>query len=369
MKWKRIRAALRRNKNSSTIFLRIFQKITKWGIIVMASLISLTGLSYYPWFDAIFGSVFAFSIHIDFDVILSIFMIVHVAIGAKFYFVRRKIKNMGVSFSLVGLMISLSIAVLIIDIPPGVGGPEIKIEATPYSFDPNEVVSLRPDLFQAGSFSVFDILVHLNSTGKISLISHFNDSMDTYVIDSINGKTGYWWYYIYYSGGHLEKNMVRMDHYPWKLRAQVFLYLETESYIDTVFSHFSEEVSRYNDNNNSIIIPSVSIVGQSFSLYFINLTVVPYNLRSDTFQEGVVTAMDVIFTLGNLGNITYELRYVVRMGTSSYVHSYFVQKINNDEASGRCGWLYDVSNSFIFLSADERILTSPRSVNFYWGCL
>jgi len=54
---------------------------------------------------------------------------------------------------------------------------------------------------------------------------------------------------------------------------------------------------------------------------------------------------------------------------ASYVHSYFVSKINTDEAVGRCGYLFDVSDSFTWLSADERIITSPESINFYWGCL
>jgi len=247
--------------------------------------------------------------------------------------------------------------------------PEIKIGETIYNFDPNEIDSVRPDLFQNGLFSVFDILVQLNSTGEIILNYHFNVSMDTYVIDSINGDTGYWWYQIHYSGGSMEKNMVRMDHYPWKPGAVITLYHENESYIDDTNSVFEEEVARYAQNNNSIIVPTINIVGYSFSVEFYNVTVVPHNLRNETFKNDVITAIDVIMTLGDLGNITYELTWFESFGNASYVHSYFVSKINTDEATGRCGFLYDVSGSFIFLSADERILISPESVRFYWGCL
>ena len=183
-KWSRIRAMFKKDKISSTITLRLFQKITKWGIVVMAILISFSGLSYYPSFYEIFGPFLAFSIHLDFDVILSIFMIVHAAIGARFYFTRKRIKHWSANLSLVLLMLSLTLVVILVDLPPGLGNPEIKIGVTTYRFDPNEIESVRPDLFQEGSFSVFDILVHLNSTGKISLNSHFNASMDTYVIDS-----------------------------------------------------------------------------------------------------------------------------------------------------------------------------------------
>jgi len=58
--WSRIRAAFKKDKISSTISLRLFQKITKWGIIVMATLISFSGLSYYPPFNDIFGTFLAF---------------------------------------------------------------------------------------------------------------------------------------------------------------------------------------------------------------------------------------------------------------------------------------------------------------------
>jgi hypothetical protein len=147
------------------------------------------------------------------------------------------------------------------------------------------------------------------------------------------------------------------------------MYHESESYINAAFSLFTEEVSRYAFNNNTIIIPRVYISGDSFSEEFYNVTVIPHNLRNETFQNDVITAMDVIMTLGDLGNITYELTWHESFRGASYVHSYFVSKINTDEAVGRCGYLYEISDSYIFLSADEQILTSPESVRFFWGCL
>ena len=369
LKWSRIRAAFKKDKISNTILLRTFQKITKWCIIIFAILISLSGLSFYPLFYPILGNILAFSIHVDFDIILSIFMILHVAIGARFYFTRKRIKHWSINLSLVLLIVSLTFVVIFVDLPEGLGNPEIQIDGVIYSFDSNEVDSVRSDLFQNGSFSVFDILVHLNSTGEISLKSHYNVSMDTNVIDSLNGNSDHWWYRIHYSGGGTEKNVVRIDHYPWKPGAVIFLYHESESYINNAFSLFTEEVSCYAYNNNSIIIPTISIFGHSFSVEFYNLTVIPHNLRNETFKNDVITALDVIMTLGDLGNITYELTWFESFRAARYVRSYFVSKINTDETAGRCGFLYEVSGSFIFLSADERILTSPESVWFYWGCL
>ena len=295
-------------------------------------------------------------------------MIVHVGIGARFFLTRKKIKHWGASLSLIFLVLSLSLMAIVIDLPAGIGNPEIKIGGKIYRYNPNEIETARTDLFQNGSFSVFDVLLHLESKGEIDLNYHFNTSMNTHVIDSLNGDTN-WWYHAYYSGGSIEKNVERIDHYPWKPGTRIILYHESESYINDVYSLFKEEVDRFTYNNGSIIIPLVYVFGHSFSEVFYNVTVLPFNLRSETFQQDVITAIDVIMTLGYLGEITYELEWHESFRGASYVHSYFVSKINTDEAVGRCGFLYEVSGSYIYLSSDERILTSPESVNFFWGCL
>ena len=365
---RRIIAGLKNERISGTSFLRLVQRITKWGIIILGILIGLSGLSYYPWFVAIFGNFFEFTLHIDFDIILSLMMIIHVGIGARFFLTRKKITHWSINLSLIFLIMSLSLITFVIDLPPGLGDPHVRINGRIYNYNPTEVETARPDLFQNGSFSVFDVLLHLDSKGEISLNYHFNTSMDTYVVDSLNGETN-WWYYIYYSGGSREDNVERIDHYPWKPGAYITMYQKSASYIQNAYSTFREEVDRLIYNNGSVIIPIVNVSGHSFSEVFYNLTVLPHNLRNETFQLDVITAIDVIMTLGDLGNITYELEWHESFRGASYVHSYFVSKINTDETAGRCGFLYDVSESYIYLSADERILTSPESVNFYWGCL
>ena len=50
------------------------------------------------------------------------------------------------------------------------------------------VETIRPDLFKSGHFSMFDILVHLNKQNQIDLEYHFDESMNTHIIDSINGR-------------------------------------------------------------------------------------------------------------------------------------------------------------------------------------
>jgi len=365
---RRIIAGFKNERTSGTSALRMIQRITKWGIIILGILLSLAGLSYYPWFVAIFGDFFDFTLHVDFDIILSLFMIIHVGIGARFFLTRRKITHWSADLSLIFLIIFLSIMTILIDLPSGLGDPHVRISGEIYGYDPNEVETARPDLFQNGSFSVFDILLHLDSKGDIDLEYHFNTSMNTHVIDSLNGEAN-WWYHTFYSGGGIEDNIERIDHYPWKPGTYIIMYQESSSYIQNAYSTFREEVNRLIFNNGSVIIPRVNVSGHSFSEVFYNVTVLPHNLRNETFQQDIITAIDVIMTLGDLGNITYELEWHESFRGASYVHSYFVSKINTDETAGRCGYLYDVSGSYIYLSADERILTSPESINFYWGCL
>lgn len=365
---RRIIAGFKNERTSGTSSLRLLQRITKWGIIVLVILISLSGLTYYPWFVAIFGNFFDFTLHLDFDIMLSLFMIAHVGIGARFFLTRKKINHWSVNLSLVFLIISTLFIAVAIDLPTGLGDPHVRIGSKIYGYNPTEVETARPDLFQNGSFSVFDVLLHLDSKGDISLNYHFNTSMDTHVIDSLNGETN-WWYYTYYSGGDREQNVERIDHYPWKPGAMIGLYKESASYIQNAYSTFREEVDRLTYNGGSVIIPTVYVSGHSFSETFYDITVSPHNLRDETFQHDIITAIDVIMTLGDRGDITYELTWHESFRGAIYVHSYFVSKINADETAGRCGFLYDVSGSYIYLSSDERILTSPESINFYWGCL
>ena len=51
-----------------------------------------------------------------------------------------------------------------------------------YGFDLKYVDTVRPDVFKPGRFSMFDVIVHLDSVGLIDLDYSFNASMNTYVI-------------------------------------------------------------------------------------------------------------------------------------------------------------------------------------------
>lgn len=84
LKRHRIIEGLRSEKAYTTSFLRLMQLLTKWGIVILAILLGLSGLTYYMWFAEIFGNFFLFSWHIDYDILLLIFIVIHVGVGFKF---------------------------------------------------------------------------------------------------------------------------------------------------------------------------------------------------------------------------------------------------------------------------------------------
>jgi hypothetical protein len=252
----------------------------------------------------------------------------------------------------------------------------VRVGNDDFIFNPTKVETTRPDLFNQGYFSMFDVLVHLNKQDLINLEYHFDESLNAYLIDSINGEIN-WWYQTYYSGGWSERNVFRPDHYPWKEGTTLTFYKESSSRLESIYSIWYEEVERRKNNNGKIVIPEVIIMGESRSeqaLIFENIEVTPHNLRNDVFKENVITAIDVILSLGDQEKITYELQWYDSIGTASIVRSYWVNAINEDVAYGRSGFVYEAgsllyqffSGNHIHLPSDVRILNSPEYVKYFW---
>jgi hypothetical protein len=244
-----------------------------------------------------------------------------------------------------------------------------------YTFEPEVIKSVRSDIFKNGYFSLFDILVNIDSNKEIDMDFYFNESMNTNVINSINGKEN-WWYRAYYSGGWLESNAFRMDHYPYKDNSTIILYQESKSVLNDIFDKFAREVRRVDSNDGKIVIPTVIINGKSKDYRFNDVEVTSHNLRNDSFQEGVITAIDVIMTLGDLGKIYYELKWYETVGTADPVKTYFVHRLGNDEAYDRCGWVFEEGDygatyysNHIHIPSDQRILNSPEYEEWFWICI
>ncbi len=244
-----------------------------------------------------------------------------------------------------------------------------------FEYEPRKIVSVRPDIFRDGHFSVFDTLVELNRTGKIHMNYHFDETMNTHVIDDINGKKN-WWYMAYYDGGWLENNVFRMDHFPYKEKMYIEIVREDESELHRIYDTFKDEVQRLNQNNGRIIIPKVIIRGDKTELVFQDVEVTAHNLRNNMFINDTITAIDIIMSLGDRGLISYELEWYEDIGTAE-VKNYFVDKINEDESHGRCGFVYETGSytydgfrgNHIHIPSDIRVINSPEYAEWFWICI
>ncbi len=254
---------------------------------------------------------------------------------------------------------------------------EIEIEGVGvFSFDPGEVRTVRDDLFRNNHFSIFDVLVHLEQTGQIEIDYYFDDEMNTYVITDLDGH-GEWWYDAYYDGGWRERSVFRMDHYPYKDKMTLRIVRTTEEYLKAVYATYRDEVSRLNENDGKIIVPEVIIDGKNETMVFENVEITAHNLRQDMFQEGVVTAIDVILSLAEKNKISYDLQWYESIGTAGVVKSYWVERINDDVSEGRCGFVYEAGDEEFFffrgnhnhIPSDVRVINSPQYVKYFWICI
>ena len=245
-----------------------------------------------------------------------------------------------------------------------------------FTFDPGSVEALRDDIFQEAYFSIFDVLVHLKREGLIEMEYSFDENMNTYVISSLDGRES-WWYSAYYDGGWPERSVFRMDHYPYKDNMTLRFVQTTQDYLDSVYETYLDEVQRRNENDGRIVVPEVVIKGRHETLVFRGVEIIAHNMRNDMFKPGVITALDVIISLGEAGEITYDLQWYESIGSAGVVKSYWVNRINKDESYQRCGFVYEVGDeqfrffrgNHIHIPSDTRVINSPEYVEFFWICI
>jgi len=72
------------------------------------------------------------------------------------------------------------------DKPGGAGTMNID-QIGQFTFDAEQVETKRPDIFRPWYSSIFDALVRVAEQGEIDLEYHFDETMNTHVVDAING--------------------------------------------------------------------------------------------------------------------------------------------------------------------------------------
>ena len=246
-----------------------------------------------------------------------------------------------------------------------------------FSFEPENVRTLRPDVFVDGHFSLFDALVHIHELGHIDLQYRFDDDLATHVIESIEGQP-HWWYVAHYASGWWENSVLHMDLYPWKDGTALRVQPMTESYMSRLHLAFEQEVQRLAANDGQVIIPEVVIEDPTGTKVFHDVHVTPHGIRSDILQDGVITALDILLSLGEQGHLsTVGLTWYSSIGRADPVDNYFVERIDDAEALLRCGYVYEVGpvdfsgfrGAHIHVPTDARVLVSPDYALWFWLCL
>jgi hypothetical protein len=262
------------------------------------------------------------------------------------------------------------------DLPKGQASIQIP-NVGAFKFEASEVQTVRPDLFQPGHFSLFDILVHLKARGDIRLDYHYDESAATHVIDGLDGEQN-WWYEAHYSNGWYESNVWRMDAYPFKNGSRIRLRVEDEDRLAAVHRTFQDEVERLAANGGQVILPELKVQSPSGSWQFADVQVAPHDTRTDVLQPGLPTALDVLISLKEQGQVgRLELTWYERIGEADPVDSYWVSAFESAVAEGGCGFVYETGprqfsgfkGAHIHIPADVRVLVSPEYALWFWLCL
>jgi hypothetical protein len=377
-----------RNYGLNRQFVKYFISI---GLLISSFLVGVTGIFKYPGILLELEQYFQLSgifttIHDWSGLVMGILVLIHLMLNWRWLvgFTRRIMKSYKGKRNL--LIITTLSLFITIAIPVGYniayndsnsnGTGRISIENVGvYNFSNNDISTQRPDIFKQGYFSIFDVLVSLDIDGQIDMEYNFDTSMNTYVIESINDTVN-WWYMAYYDGGWLENNVFRLDHYPYKPGMSIFLFQEKFAKIARIYEGFKAEIDRFNNNNGSVIIPLVRINTGVSNTFYYDVKVTPHNLRNDFFKSGVLTAIDIIMSLGDQGLITYEMKWYDYIG-SAEVKNYFIEAINGKTASGRCGFVYETGESrfsgskgnHIHIPSDIRVIDSPEYGEWFHICV
>jgi hypothetical protein len=246
-----------------------------------------------------------------------------------------------------------------------------------FYFDPVDIVTVRPDIFNKGYFSVFDVLVHLDETDQLKMEYEYSKEIRTHIINEINGVEN-WWYQAYYDGGWAERNVWRMDLFPYKDRMTIQIIQIDELSLFNIYEVFLRDSQRRNSQVNNLKIPKIVIRGESLEISFENIEVKSHNLRNDFLVEGTITAIDAILTLGDMGLISNSIKWYESIGSAGVVKNYFVDEINGEKSVGRCGFVYEIGEkeylgfrgNHIHIPSDIRVIdTIPEYIEYFWICI
>ncbi len=291
---------------------------------------------------------------------------------------------------------------------PATQGSAVIIRGTTYPFDPStsRITTLRPDIFAEGAYSLFDVLLEVGRRNGHSIATHWDEECQTHFIDSVDGVAGDFWYRFSYDAGSgtsnelKNKRQIRWDellHQPG-----AWVQLVTGEALGELKQEYREEIQRERQYGHMLPQVRITINPSNYegnppeshritvSRTWRDVAVTSHGIRErgrdslyrSPFQPGVVTAMDLLFSLRDQGKLDV-------VGTAYFTHlagkvmeSYRVRSIGFPDAglahaSGKQGFVYTTGNgSFTRLAndadnkqhvhADIHVIHAPDFAQWRW---
>ncbi|USD36632.1 hypothetical protein [Ferrimonas sp. SCSIO 43195] len=197
-----------------------------------------------------------------------------------------------------------------------------------------EWTSIRPEWFQDGQGSVLDLLLFAAKKYDLDVEYFYDEELDTYWIESINGVTGFsgeqvdkltnhpttpltapygpctepgGWKFQYAVAPwpqngvnvfHTEEDYKQIDRKPINNNGKAFFIPACKEEIELRKEIYRKEQQRLKQNGGKVIIPEVIIEWDwDKDAIFYDVEVTPHNMRTDVLKPGVYTVMDVMLSL------------------------------------------------------------------------
>ena len=168
-----------------------------------------------------------------------------------------------------------------------------------------------------------------------------------------------------------------MDMYPDKNGTHIRLLQVQPDYLEEIHRTFAEEVQRLETSGGQMIIPEWTVRFPAANYTFRDVRVTAHDLRSHVFQPGVLTALDVVLSLGEQGQLpAVKLTWYESIGLADPVQHYWVEQMGDAVANGGCGFVYETGplafrgfiGSHIHIPSDTRVMVSPEYALWFWIC-
>ena len=250
-----------------------------------------------------------------------------------------------------------------------IGGREFEFDPAAYT-----ITALRQDIFAEGYYSLFDVLLAVAARHDIRIATHWDDDCQTHFIDSVDGTAGSFWYNFSYdadpTGTQAElryRRQIRWDELPWQPGA--WIRLSTGDDLVALKDAFRAEIARERQAGHVVTQVQIAINPSdvhgnppeshriSVSRSYRNVAVTAHDRRSASgdslyrmpFRRGVVTALDVLLSLQDQGELdlvgtTYFTHLAGKVMESYRVRSLGFPSVGLAHASGRQGFVYSTGN-------------------------